>query len=376
MIYFDNAATTPLDNEVIETMKDVMVNHFGNPSSVHEMGRKARVIVEDARRSVAGILNVKPSEIFFTSCGTEALNTALNGAVHDLGVENIITSAIEHHAVSHMLDFLTQQSLVKMHHVNLLKSGMIDLEHLEKLILENGNSLVCLMHANNEIGTVLPIDKVEELCRMNQTYFLSDTVQSLGKLKLDFKSTPLTFASCSAHKFHGPKGVGFLYMKGGIKISPLFHGGGQERTMRSGTENTIGIAGLAKALEIACRDMEKNRDYISKLKTYMLTHLKMTFPEIVFNSNESTETLYNLLNVSFPASDVSDMLLQRMDTEGICVSGGSACNSGAVSESPVLKAIGADTNRPSIRFSFSKFNTIQEIDSCISVLKKIYKLKV
>jgi cysteine desulfurase len=376
MIYFDNAATTPIDAEVIKTMTDVMANHFGNPSSVHEMGRKARVIVEDARRSVAGLLNVKPAEIFFTSCGTEALNTALNGAVRDMGVKNIITSVIEHHAVTHMLDFLTQQGLVKVHNINLLKFGVVDFEHLKKLIEVNRNSLVCLMHANNEIGNILPLQEVADLCKENQTYFISDTVQSLGKLKLDFKSAPLTFASCSAHKFHGPKGVGFLYIKGGTKISPLLHGGGQERTMRSGTENTIGIAGLAKALEIACKDMEKNRENISKLKAYMITRLKMTFPEIVLNSSESTETLYNLLNVSFPASDVSDMLLQRMDTEGICVSGGSACNSGAVSESPILKAIGADVSRPSIRFSFSKFNTIQEIDTCITVLKKIYKLKV
>lgn len=371
MIYFDNAATTPVDKEVIETMYNVLKNEYGNPSSVHEPGRRSRVIIEDARRQVAGYLNAKPSEIFFTSCGTEALNTALWGCVNDLGIKHVITSAIEHHAVTHTLEVMKYRDLVEVHHVKLMPLGYIDMNDLEENLKQHKNALVCLMNANNEIGNLLPLDKVATLCKTYGTYFLTDTVQTIGKYRIDLGSIPVHFATCSAHKFHGPKGIGFLYIRNGIFISPLLTGGGQERQMRSGTENIQGIAGLAKAMEVAHRDMDAITEHVTGLKQYMAAELRNNIPGIGLNGDTEKKGLYGLLNVSFPKTAIADMLLQRLDMMGIFASGGSACTSGAVSESPVLKAIGADMERPAIRFSFSKYNTRQEVDECIRVLKEI-----
>lgn len=371
MIYFDNAATTPMDPSVVSVMEDILRNHFGNPSSVHAPGREARVILEDARRTVAARLGAKPSQIFFTSCGTEALNTAIFGSVTSLGIRHIISSPIEHHAVIHSLEVVRKNFPVQVHNVRLLEGGHIDMEHLQELLKTLDHVLVCLMFANNEIGTLLDIETTARLCAEHKAYLLVDTVQGLGKYPLEIGKLPVHFAACSAHKFHGPKGVGFLYMHPEIKISPLIHGGGQERTMRSGTENTAGIAGLAAALELACQQMEENRKHILTIRDAMVKNLMEHFPAVSFNNDLSERGLYNLINVHFPESPVSDMLLQRLDMEGVCASGGSACSSGAVSESPVLKAIGKSKAGTAVRLSFSKYNTLEEVEECTRILKGI-----
>jgi cysteine desulfurase len=374
MIYFDNAATTPVEPRVADLMFDILKNHYGNPSSVHAPGRASRVILEDARRTVASLCGVKPANIFFTSCGTEAINTAISGAVEALGVKTVITSPIEHHAVLHCVEHLENRSLIKTQYVKLLHNGHINTDHLEELLSSNENTLVCLMHANNEIGNLLDMDTVSELCSKYKALLLVDTVQSLGKYPLDFTKYNIHFAACSAHKFHGPKGSGFLYINNTM-IPPLLYGGGQERRMRSGTENIAGIAGLSEALRLACGDMEENRKHITQLRNHMVELLQAGIDGLRINNDLSDRGLYNLLNVSFPAGAVSDMLLQRLDMDGVCASGGSACASGAVSLSPVLQAIGCDPGMPAIRFSFSKYNTMKEVDDCVAILLNILKSK-
>jgi len=371
MVYFDNAATTPLDPEVIEAMIQVMKNNFGNPSSVHAFGREARVLIEDARKIVALNLNVSPSEIFFTSCGTEAINMVIEGAVNDLGIKHIITSPIEHHAVLHSIEKLAHQGKCKVSFVKIDHSGNFDLTDFENILSLNERSLVCLMHANNEIGTILPLKEVGDICEKHNALFLCDTVQTMGKLRIDATNMKIHFAVCSAHKFHGPKGVGFLYLNGNVKINPLLQGGGQERNMRSGTENIYGIVGLAKAFEVAHRNMDADVEYIKNLKAYFVKKLKEEINGIQFNGESDQKGLHTILNVSFPKTKNAEMLLYNLDIEGIAASGGSACSSGSISESHVLKAIGADLSRTSIRFSFSKFNTKEEIDRCIEVIKKV-----
>lgn len=371
MIYFDNAATTQIDPEVLAVMNSVLKDHYGNPSSIHALGRESRVIIEDCRRKVGSFFNTAASNIFFTSCGTEAINTAIMGAVRNLGIRNIISSAIEHHAVSHTLNELKNQGLVNIHYVNLLHDGHIDMLHLEQLLFANSNSLVCLMHANNEIGTLLTLEETASICKKHNALFFADTVQTIGKYHLDFAKLNLHFAACSAHKFHGPKGIGFLYVNEEIKISPLMHGGGQERNMRSGTENIAGIAGLSVALEVAFSDFEQKQKNIMRIRDYMVEKLRKNFDDLIFNNDLTDKGLYNLINVSFPSASFNEMLLQNLDISGVCASGGSACSSGAINESPVLKAIGCDTSLPTVRFSFGKFNNLQEVDKCISVLKDI-----
>jgi cysteine desulfurase len=371
MIYFDNAATTPLDPEVIEVMSSVMKNNFGNPSSIHTYGREARVLIEDARKTVSSLLNVSPSEIFFTSCGTEAINMVLLGCIENIGIKNIITSPIEHHAVLHTLEHFSHAGKCNVHYVKLDSRGNIDQDDLEAKLNLSDRSLVCLMHANNEIGNLLPVKDIGELSKKYNSLFLCDTVQTMGKFRNNPGNMNIHFAACSAHKFNGPKGVGFLYMNGDMKIDPLLYGGGQERTMRSGTENIYGIVGLSKAFEIAHRNMDADILYIKGLKEYMVSSLKSIISDIAFNGDSEEKGLHTILNVSFPRTDKSEMLLYSLDIEGIAASGGSACSSGSISESHVLKAIGADMNRPAIRFSFSKFNTKAEVDECITVLKKV-----
>lgn len=370
MIYFDNAATTQTDPDVVERMNEVQKHHWGNPSSIHAIGRDSRVILEDARRTVAGRLGAKPSQVFFTSCGTEAINTALFGAVR-AGVRNIISSPIEHHAVLHSLTELEKAGAARIHWIRLLSNAHIDYEHLEQLLSENTDTLVCLMHANNEIGNLLDLETVSALCKQHKSLFMADTVQSMGKLPLAPGDLGIHFAACSAHKFHGPKGVGFLYIHPDVRIAPYLHGGGQERGMRSGTENVAGIAGLATALDLACARMDETRNHITRLRDRMAAGLNANFRGLVYNNDFTENGLYNLINVSFPLSAFSEMLLQRLDMEGICASGGSACASGAVSASPVLKALGRNPEGATVRFSFSKYNTIDEVDRTITVLKDI-----
>lgn len=368
MIYFDHAATTPLDPEVIRVMEQVLRENYGNPSSVHAAGRASRVIIEESRRQIASLLGVRPWTLTFTSCGTEAINTVLDGAVESLGITRVITSPIEHHAVSHTLDKLIEAKQIQVDHVNLLPGGHVDLVHLERLLTGSSQTLVCLMHANNELGLLLDLETTAALCKQHGALFLCDCVQSIGKLPLDLGKIKLDFTACSAHKFHGPKGVGFLYVREGLNLPALIHGGGQERNLRSGTENIAGIAGMARALELACHEMEQKIGHIRQLRDAMAEGLRQRIPEAVINSETNERGLPNLLHVTFPSPPYNDMLLQRLDMEGICVSGGSACSSGAVSVSPVLKAAGCGQGGPSVRFSFSRFNTPEEVKRCLDVL--------
>ena len=375
-IYLDNAATTPLDPEVLQVMLPIMQQQFGNPSSIHSFGRETRTIIEKARKTVAALLNVSPSEIFFTSGGTEANNTALRCSINDLGIKHCISTKIEHHAVEHTLSEICQKESIKLSYINVDKKGNIDLSHLEELLKNNEKSLVSLMHANNELGTLTPIEKVGELCKKYNAVFHSDTVQTMGHYVHDLKKIPVDFVTCAAHKFHGPKGVGFLYINNRVKIHPFITGGAQERNMRGGTENVYGIAGLAKALEIAYRDMEHDAKYISGIRSYMIDKLKSEIHDVDFNSETEKESLYTVLNVSFPPSDFSEMLLFNLDIAGIAASGGSACSSGSNVGSHVLSGVGADPNRPAVRFSFSKYTTKEEIDFVVEKLKELYAVKV
>ncbi|MFM6975779.1 MAG: cysteine desulfurase family protein [Sphingobacteriaceae bacterium] len=372
-VYLDNAATTPLDKEVLKEIYGVMEEHFGNPSSIHAHGREVRSIVEKARKTVAGILKTSPAEIFFTSGGTEADNTAIRCGIIDHGITHAITTKIEHHAVVHTLEALAKQGMIKLSFVNLDNKGNVDLQHLEELLQNNERSFVSLMHANNEIGTLTDIEKVGELCEQYQALFHCDTVQTMGHYAHDLSKLKVHFMVCAAHKLHGPKGVGFLYINHQIKIKPFIYGGAQERNMRGGTENVYGIVGLAKALEIAYQHIDEHQQHIQGLKDYMIDQLKAHVPDVAFNGEISADkSLYTVLNVSFPEMDMAEMLLFNLDIAGISASGGSACSSGSNIGSHVLHGIGADPKRPAVRFSFSKYNTKEEIDFVISKIKEIF----
>jgi len=372
-VYLDNAATTPIDPLVIEEMIPVLRDVYGNPSSIHTHGRVARSVIEKARKQIAAYFNASPSEFFFTSGGTEADNMILRTAVEDLAVKRIITSPLEHHAVLHTAEALALKG-VSMETVKVNQKGQVDLSHLEELLKEDSSkTLVSLMHANNEIATLLPLKRVGELCKEYNAYFHSDTVQTMGHYAFDFEELNIDFATCSAHKFHGPKGIGFLYLNSDIKVNPMITGGAQERNMRAGTENIYGIVGLAKALELAYHNLEGHQRHIQSLKSYMIERLKDEVQGISFNGDSaSEESLYTVLSVCFPSSDMDEMFLYNLDIEGISASGGSACSSGTNIGSHVLTSIGVPMDRPSVRFSFGRFNTIADIDKCIEVLKRVY----
>ena len=372
-IYLDNAATTPIDKEVLKVMTDVMENHYGNPSSIHAHGREVRTLVEKARKTVATLLNTAPANIFFTSGGTEADNTAIRCAICDHQIKHAITSKIEHHAVGHTLEMMERQGLIQLSYVNVDDKGNVDYAHLEDLLANNDKSFVSLMQANNELGTLTDLDRVGDLCEQYHAIFHSDTVQTVGHYPHDLGKLKAHFIVCAAHKLHGPKGVGFLYVNPSIKINPMILGGAQERNMRGGTENVYGIAGLAKALELSYQDMEVHHKHIQGLKAYMMEGLKNAIPTISFNGEtEPSKSLYTVLNVCFPKMEMADMLLFNLDISGISASGGSACSSGSNIGSHVLTAIGADPEKPSIRFSFSKYNTKEEVDIVIEKLKEIF----
>ena len=372
-IYLDNAATTPLDKEVIAEMVKVMETAYGNPSSIHAQGREVRTLIEKARKTVAGLLNAVPAEIFFTSGGTEADNTAIRCGIAAFGIKHAITSKIEHHAVEHTLTNLLKQGVIdKLSFVNIDAKGNVDYAHLEELLQNNERSFVSLMHANNELGTLTDMERVGDLCETYNAIYHCDTVQTMGHYVHDVKKLKAHFIVCAAHKLHGPKGVGFLYVNHGIKISPMIYGGAQERNMRGGTENVYGIVGLAKALEMAYAEMEQHQAYVQDLKTYMISQLQAEVPGITFNGEIAPEnSLYTVLNVSFPEMDMADMLLFNLDIQGISASGGSACSSGSNIGSHVLTGIQADPNRPSVRFSFSKYNTKEELDIVVGKLKQL-----
>jgi len=372
-IYFDNAATTALSPEVLEAMLPYMTEHFGNPSSIYSYGRETRLAVENARKSVAKILGVKPGSIFFTSGGTESNNTAIAASIRDLGCDHIITSLIEHHAVLHTVEHYGNSANVEVSYVALKEDGHVDLADLESQLAEQTGKghkcLVSLMHANNEIGILLPIKKVGELCQKYKAVFHSDCVQTVGHYPINLSEIYVHFISASSHKFHGPKGVGILYVNEDINIKPFIFGGGQERNMRAGTENVYGIVGFAKALEIAMKDYEKESNYIRELKLYMADQLKQSIPGVSFNCG--ADALYTVLSVCFPKTDRSDFLLMNLDINNICASGGSACSSGADAGSHVMKALKKDNQYVTVRFSFSKYNKKEEVDCVIQKLKEL-----
>lgn len=377
-IYLDNAATTPIDAVVIAEMMDVMTNYYGNPSSIHAQGREVRTLIEKARKSVAGLLNATPAEIFFTSGGTEADNTAIRCGIAAFNIKHAITSKIEHHAVEHTLNMLLNEGVIdKLSFVNVDARGNVDMEHLEELLKTNERSFVSLMHANNELGTLTDMERVGDICETYNAIYHCDTVQTIGHYKHDVRKLKAHFLVCAAHKLHGPKGVGFLFVNHTVKISPMIFGGAQERNMRGGTENVYGIVGLAKALDIAYREMEEHQVYIQALKDYMKERLLSEVSDIFFNGETGADkSLYTVLNVSFPAMEMADMLLFNLDINGISASGGSACSSGSNIGSHVLTGIGADPNRPSVRFSFSKYNTKEEIDFVVEKVKQIVEQNV
>ena len=371
-IYLDNAATTALDKEVLEAMLPYMTTHFGNPSSIYSYGRETRLAIETARKTVAKILNAHPGEIFFTSGGTEADNMAIAASIHDLGCRHIITSPIEHHAVLHAVEHFDHENIVTSSFVNILPDGHVDITDLEnQLAAHEERCLVSLMHANNEIGNLLDIYAVGEICKKYNAIFHSDTVQTIGHYKLDLRETPLHFATAAGHKFHGPKGVGILYINDNIKVKPLIYGGGQERNMRAGTENIYGIVGFSKALQMANANLEVDAGYILGLKTYMIQQLKKNISGVQFNGDYMGKSLYTVLNVAFPKTEKSEMILFNLDINNICASGGSACSSGADVGSHVIRAINNNPNLVPVRFSFSKYNTKDEIDIVVEKLKEI-----
>jgi len=375
-IYLDNAATTPLDPEVFEAMKPFLLEDFGNPSSTHAHGRKVKAAIESARKQIALLLNCTPGEIIFTSGGTEADNAIITSAVISYNIRHVISSALEHHAVEHTLERLVKQNVIQLHHVNLDAKGHIDMDHLETLLKDNPSALVSLMHANNEIGNLLDIEKVADLCHRYQAYFHSDTVQTMGHYKHDLTRIRVHGITAAAHKFHGPKGIGFMFIRKDRKIQPFVYGGPQERSMRGGTENVYGIIGLAKALEIAYREMDEHVAHIEKLKSTLIGLLRQNIPGVEFNgdSDDLRKSLYTILNVSLPESPENSMLLFNLDLHGISVSGGSACSSGATTGSHVLNALHPDSNRGAVRFSFSKYNTISEIEHAAATLRKLLKI--
>jgi len=372
-IYLDNAATTPLAPEVLDTMLPYLREQYGNPSSIHAFGREARAAVERARRTVAGLLECSPGEIIFTSGGTEADNMAIRCAVRDRGARALVSSPIEHHAVEHTVADLAASGSAKAVMVRLDEQGRVDMGHLEQLLRVERDVLVSLMHANNEIGTRTDLAEVGALCRAYGALFHSDTVQTMAHYRFDLRELPVDMLAASGHKFHGPKGVGFLYMRGGTGLRPMLLGGAQERNMRGGTENVAGIVGLAKAMEIAHGDLVSHRAHIQGLKQRMVHRLMEEVPGVRFNGDISADSLYTVLNVRFPDDGRSEMLLYNLDIEGIAVSGGSACSSGSNTGSHVLGTLYPNEPGASIRFSFSRYNTSREVDRVVEVLRLVLR---
>jgi cysteine desulfurase len=373
-VYLDNAATTPVAPEVVDAMIPVLRDTFGNPSSTHSFGRNAKALLETSRRTVAKHLNCSSSEIIFTSGGTEADNMAIHTAVTHLGVKRIITSSIEHHAVGHTADAIAAHEKIELVLLDLDSKGNIDLGQLESLLKDGMPTLVSLMHANNEIATMIPLKKIAQMCRQYGAYFHSDTVQTMAHFSFDLSDIDIDFITCAAHKFHGPKGVGFLYANKKTKVSSFIHGGSQERGLRGGTENMASIVGLAKAMDLAYDDVEAHQKHVYGLKSYMMEQLKSLFPTVAFHGEtDFDKALYTVLNVCLPATEKTSMLLFTLDLKGVAVSGGSACTSGATKGSHVLEGIQADMTRPNVRFSFSRYTTREEIDYALQQLQQVYQ---
>ena len=377
-IYFDNAATTPIRDEVIEVMTDVLKNNFGNASSSHSFGRSSKSLIEKYRKDIAAYFKVSPSEIIFTSGGTEADNLVLRSAVRDLGITTFITSKIEHHAILHTLDQLAKEYEISVLYVNLDENGEVNYKHLEELLESEQNVLVSLMHVNNEIGNLLDIKRVADLCKLNNALFHSDTVQSVGHYDLDLSKISIDFLAASAHKFNGPKGVGFCFIRKNSGLQPLIFGGEQERGYRAGTESVHNISGLAEALKLAYHNLETESQYVKGIKSYFIEKLKAEIPQISFNGNSGDleKSTYTSVNVCFPiAPEKGAMFLFQLDLKGIACSKGSACQSGSSQNSHVLSEILSkeDLQKPSIRFSFGIYNTKEEVDYVVNSLKDLVK---
>lgn len=375
-VYLDNAATTAIRDEVIDEMAKVMKHNFGNASSTHSFGRSSKALIEKARKTIAGYLNVSAGEILFTSGGTEADNLVLRSAVRDLKVEHIIISKIEHHAVLHTAEQLKKEYDIEISYVNLDAFGGIDYEHLETLLKSERKTLVSLMHVNNEIGNLLDINQVATLCKSHNALFHSDTVQAIGHFNLDLQETPIDFLAASAHKFHGPKGVGFVFIRKNSGLKPLIFGGEQERGFRAGTESIHNIVGIERALQLAYDNLDEERSYVVGLKQYFIKRLKEELPQVAFNgySEDMHNSTYTIVSVRLPVSaEKSSMLLFQLDLKGIACSKGSACQSGSTQSSHVLSEIlsDAELQKPSIRFSFSIYNTLEEIEYVITELKNL-----
>lgn len=378
-VYLDNAATTAMDDRVIEAMLPFMRNHYGNPSSVHSHGREVRAAIERSRKKVAELLNASPSEIFFTSGGTEADNTAIICGIESHGITHAITSPIEHHAVLHTLEACEKKGHVKLSLLDTNEKGEIDFSQLEELLKSNPKTLISLMEANNEIGNINDLERIGTLAKEYGAFFHSDTVQTVGHYVHDLKNLPVDAIVAGAHKFHGPKGVGFLFVRKDKKIHPFIHGGAQERNMRGGTENVIGIIGTAKALEIAYEEMDGHQKHVEGIKNYFISQITNEIPGLSFNglSADLSKSLYTVVNVSLPQSESNrGMLLFNLDLAGISASGGSACSSGATVGSHVLRALNHTPERDAVRFSFSRFTSIKEVDYTISQLKELYAVEV
>ena len=373
-VYLDNAATTQIAPEVIDFMTDLMKSDYANPSSIHHGGRKSRILIENARKTVSGFLNTSPGNIFFTSGGTEADNMAIRSGIIDNKISHAITSSISHKAVIYPLEELKEKEIIHLDYIKLDKNGRIDLSHLEELLQNNPRTFVSIMHANNEIGTIQPIKEIGDLCMRYNAVFHCDTVQTMAHYPINLQEFNVDFITGSAHKFHGPKGVGFIYISDNINIKPFISGGSQERNMRAGTENVHSIAGLAKAMEISYSNMAEDKKYISDIKKYMIKQLKENIDDIKFNGNctDFENSLFKILSVSFPKISESEMMLFNLDIHGISCSGGSACSAGNMSGSHVLDVICNDKNRTGVRFSFSRYNTKEEIDYTIQKIKEIF----
>mgnify|MGYP001185352369 FL=1 len=373
-VYLDNAATTPLSPEVIELMTTMMKKYYANPSSIHSFGRESKIIIENARKSIANLLNTSPGTIYFTSGGTEADNMAINCGIASHRIKHAITSKISHHGVLYPLQDLENQDQIKLSYVDLDNNGIVCQANLEDFLKNNSRSFVSIMHANNEIGTIQDIKKIGALCKKYNAIFHSDTVQTMAHYPIDISNLDIDFLAASAHKFHGPKGVGFIYVSEEMNIEPMIRGGGQERNMRAGTENIIGIAALAKAMEISYANLNEEARYIKSLKKYMIDQLRSEIKDVKFygNCTDLNKSLYTVLSCSFPKNDKSDMLLFNLDILGVACSGGSACSSGSNKGSHVLREIDPSSQRPGIRFSFSKYNTKEDIDFTIKKLKELF----
>lgn len=370
VIYLDNAASTAISSEVLQHLQELQTKIYGNPSSIHRMGREARILIEEARKDIAKLFQVSIGEIFFTSGGTETANLILKNAVDNLAVRRIITSSLEHHCVLHSVQYLKSKG-ISIEYIPFDAQGVLSLEALESILSQNNTkSLVSVMHINNELGNINPIEEIAAICKKHQALFFSDTVQSVSHLKIKPNLMGIDFISGSAHKFHGPKGIGFAYINGNHKLLPFIHGGSQERNMRAGTENVYAISAMALALKLADQQSETTRQHIQVLKNHFISSLQKL--NIIFRINGDVQNTHpKILSISFPKSERSELLVFNLDIAGIAVSGGSACSSGVESISHVLHALNPNDEWTTIRFSFSKFNSLHDIDYCINTLFKL-----